>query len=56
MDARLTDDQEVAGSIPSGSDNILSWRLIMKIFSTVSLRAGKLRLGKLTSLDMTIIG
>ena len=30
-DARLTGDQEVAGSI-AGSDNILLWRLIMKYF------------------------
>ena len=29
---RPTGDQEVAGSIPAGSDNILSWRLIMKYF------------------------
>ena len=28
-DARPTGDQEVAGSIPAGSGNILSWRLIM---------------------------
>ena len=29
-DAFLTGNQEVAGSIPTGSGNILSWRLIMK--------------------------
>ena len=32
LDAGLTGDQEVMGSIPSGSGNILSWRLIMKCF------------------------
>ena len=26
LDARPTDDQEVAGSTPAGSANILSWR------------------------------
>ena len=31
-DARPTDDQEVAGLIPIGLGNILSWRLIMKYF------------------------
>ena len=31
-DARPTGDQEVAGSSPVGSGNILSWRLIMKYF------------------------
>ena len=30
LDVRLTGDQEVAGSTPAGSGNILSWRLIMK--------------------------
>ena len=29
-DARPTGDMEVAGSIPTGSGNILSWSLIMK--------------------------
>ena len=28
--AGLTGNQEVAGSIPAGTGNILSWRLIMK--------------------------
>ena len=28
----LTGDHEVAGSIPAGSSNIISWRLIMKYF------------------------
>ena len=30
LDAHLTGDQEVVGSIPAGSGYILSWRLIMK--------------------------
>ena len=29
-DAHLTGDQEVAGSVPARSGNILLWRLIMK--------------------------
>ena len=32
LNARLTGDQEVAGSIPDGSGTILTWRLIMKSF------------------------
>ena len=32
LDARLTGDQEVAGSTPAEVGNILSWRLIMKYF------------------------
>ena len=32
LDARPTGDQEVAGSIPAGPSNILSWLLIMKYF------------------------
>ena len=39
-DTRPTGNQEVAGSIPAGSDNILSWRLIIletEIISTVIL-------------------
>ena len=32
LDARLTGDQEVAGSTPTEVGNILSWRLIMKYF------------------------
>ena len=32
-DVGLTGDHEVAGLIPAGSDNILSWRLIMKYFT-----------------------
>ena len=31
-DAHLTGNQEVSGSIPARSGNILSWRLIMKYF------------------------
>ena len=31
-DARPNGDQKVAGSIPAGSGNILSWRLIIKYF------------------------
>ena len=34
-DARPTGDQKVAGSIPTGSGNILSWRLIMKYFTVI---------------------
>ena len=30
--SRPTGDQEIAGSVPTGSGNILSWRLIMKYF------------------------
>ena len=30
--ARLTGDQEVAGSIHTGPGNILSWKVIMKYF------------------------
>ena len=32
LDARLTGDQEVAGSTPAKVGNILSWRLIVKYF------------------------
>ena len=32
-DAHLTGDQEVAGSIPAGSGNILSWRNFPQSFS-----------------------
>ena len=32
-DAFPTGDQEVTGSIPAGSGNILLWRLIMKYFA-----------------------
>ena len=31
-DARPTGDREVAGSMPIGPSNILSWRLIMEYF------------------------
>ena len=36
-DVCLTGDQEVAGLIPAGSGNILSWQLNMKYFSVVIL-------------------
>ena len=32
LDARLTEDQKVAGSTPAEVGNILSWKLIMKYF------------------------
>ena len=32
---RLTGDQEVIGWIPTGSSNILLWRLIMKYFLVI---------------------
>ena len=32
LDACLTDDQEVACSVPTGSGNLLLWRLIVKYF------------------------
>ena len=35
LDARPTGDQEVVGSTPAGSGNILSWRFDHGIFSTV---------------------
>ena len=31
-DTRPTDDQEVMGSIPAGSDNIITWRSIIKYY------------------------
>ena len=34
-DARPTGDQEVAASIPAGSSNVFSWRLIMKYFTAI---------------------
>ena len=37
LDGCLTGDQEVTGSIPTRSGNILSWRLIMKYFVWSSL-------------------
>ena len=42
-DARTTGDQEVACVVPSGSGNILSWRLIMKYFYGHSLPYADLR-------------
>ena len=32
LDSSQTGDQKVVGTIPTGSGNILSWRLIMKYF------------------------
>ena len=43
--AHLTGDQEVAGSTPVGSGNILSWRLIMKYFCLVILSSVDSRRG-----------
>ena len=40
LDARPTEDQEVAGSTPAEVGNILSWRLIMKYFLRSSLLSG----------------
>ena len=37
-DVRPTGDQEVVGSTPAGSSNILSWRLIMKYFYSHPLK------------------
>ena len=49
-DACLTGDQEVAGSIPTWSGNIPSWRLIMKYFlvSTVILSLPLIQEGQLS--------
>ena len=47
MDACPTGDQEVVGSIPAGSDNILSWRLI-EIFSKVILSLPLIQEGQLS--------
>ena len=45
-DVRPTGDQEVTDSIPTGSGNIFSWRLIMKyflvIFSLWQIQEGQL--------------
>ena len=43
-----TGDQKVAESIPAGSGNILSCRLIMKIFSTVILSLPLVKEGHLS--------
>ena len=45
---RLTGDQEVAGSTPAEVGNILSWRLIIKIFSTVILSLPLIQEGQLS--------
>ena len=37
LDACSTGDQEVEGSIPAGSGNIISWRLIMEYFISLPL-------------------
>ena len=39
--AHLTVDQEVTGSIPATSSNILSWRLVMKYFLWSSLSSAE---------------
>ena len=45
---RPTGDQEVAGSTPAEVGNILSWRLIMKIFFTVILSLPLIQEGQLS--------
>ena len=45
---RPTGDQEVAGSTPAEVGNILSWRLIMKYFSTVILSLPLIQEGQLS--------
>ena len=45
---RPTGDQEVAGSTPAEVSNILSWRLIMKYFSTVALTLPLIQEGQLS--------
>ena len=46
-DGRPTGDKKVAGSILAGSGNILSWRLIIEIFSTVILLLPLIQEGQL---------
>ena len=46
-DEHLTGDQMVAGLIPAGSDNILSWRLIKKYFGVVGWWEGAVYLTSL---------
>ena len=48
LDARPTGDQEVAGSTPAEVVNIISWRLIMKFFSTVILSLLLIQEGQLS--------
>ena len=43
-----TGDQEVAGSTPAEVGNILSWKLIMKYFSTVILSLPLIQEGQLS--------
>ena len=45
---RPTGDQEVTGSTPAEVGNILSWRLIMKYFSTVILSLPLIQEGQLS--------
>ena len=45
---RPSGDQEVAGSTPAEVGNILSWRLIMNIFSTVILFLPLIQEGQLS--------
>ena len=47
-DAHPTGDQEIAGSIVAGSGTILSWRLIMKYFTTVILSLLLIQEGQLS--------
>ena len=48
LDAHPTGDQEVAGSTHDKVGTILSWRLIMKIFSTVILSLPLIQEGQLS--------
>ena len=48
LDARPTDDQEVAGSTPAGSITFFRWHLIMKYFSTVILSLPLIQKGQLS--------
>ena len=45
---RPTGDQEVAGSTPAEVGNILSWRLIIEIFSKVTLSLRLIQEGQLS--------
>ena len=45
---RATGDQEVTGSTPAEVGNILSWRLIVKYFSTVILSLPLIQEGQLS--------
>ena len=48
LNARLTGDQEVAGSTPTEVSNILSWRFDFEIFSTVILSLPLIQEGQLS--------